>query len=102
MDMSIVTKFPGRMGRGLRVDTFEWVLQGRDENDPAFPSRDWRPQVEGPAFEWVLQVEGPAFEWVLQGRDKKWPRVPGSGSTFPGRGSMSSTQFYVTMDMSIW
>jgi hypothetical protein len=91
MDMSIVTKFPGRMGRGLRVDTFEWVLQGRDENDPAFPSRDWRPQVEGPAF-----------EWVLQGRDKKWPRVPGSGSTFPGRGSMSSTQFYVTMDMSIW
>jgi hypothetical protein len=40
MDMSIVTKFPGRMGRGLRVDTFEWVLQGRDENDPAFPSRD--------------------------------------------------------------
>jgi hypothetical protein len=61
----VVTKFPGRMGRGTgsRVDTFEWVLQvggendpvdtfewalqGGSENDSAFPGRDRRSRVEG-------------------------------------------------------
>jgi hypothetical protein len=71
----VVTKFPGRMGRGTgsRVDTFEWVLQvggendpvdtfewalqGGSENDSAFPGRDRRSRVEGwwhrPRFMWL-------------------------------------------------
>jgi hypothetical protein len=42
-------------------------------------------------------VEGRYFWVSFTRRGWKWPRVPGSGSTFPGRGSMPSTPFYVTM-----
>jgi hypothetical protein len=66
----VVTKFSGRMGQGTG-------------------SNGSRNRVEGWYF-WVGFTK----------RGQKWLCVPGLGSTFPGRGLMASTPFYVITQLS--
>jgi hypothetical protein len=63
LGLSVIVKYRYHSHKvpGSRVDTFEWVLQDGDKNDP----------------------------------------FPGMGSTFPGRGMMPSTLFYVTTTVTV-